>query len=64
MSSGTDLLPWIWDLRVQHESTLLGDLSARVQSLEKQADNVNHSVEQLLSMQMLQLHLTISSSRG
>lgn len=37
--------------RVQHESTLLGDLSARVQSLEKQADNVNHSVEQLLSMQ-------------
>lgn len=37
--------------RVQHESTLLGDLSARVMALEKFADQTNRSVEHLLSLQ-------------
>lgn len=37
--------------RVQHESTLLGDISARVLALEKFADQTNRSVEQLLSLQ-------------
>ena len=37
--------------RVQHESTLLGDLSGRVMHLEKFAEQHKGDVEQLLSMQ-------------
>ena len=37
--------------RVTHESTLLGDLSARTQALEKFAEQHKKDVEHLLSMQ-------------